>query len=59
MPVGQNKPVTLDADNIRFDIYDGDDIHQFSVCKITNSVSFNSIGSPGKYFESTTFIIKI
>lgn len=48
MPVNQNKPVTLDAENIRFDVYDGDDIHKFSVCKITNSVSFNSIGNPGK-----------
>jgi hypothetical protein len=54
MPVqfGNNKPVTLDIDNLQFNVFDADDIHNFSVCKITNSVSFDSIGNPGEMSEN-------
>lgn len=48
---GNNKLVTLDVDNLQFNVFDAEDIHKFSVCKITNSVSFNSIGNPGKFFN--------
>lgn len=51
MPVFINKPVTLNVDNLQFNVFDADDIHKFSVCKITNSVSFNSIGNPGNIFK--------
>ncbi len=48
MPVqfGNNKPVTLDVENLQFNVFEPDEIHKFSVCKITNSVSFNSLGNP-------------
>lgn len=48
MPVclEKQKPVTLEVDSLKFNVFSAEEIRKFSVCKITNSVSFDSIGNP-------------
>lgn len=47
MPVSMAKerPVTLEIDNLQFNIFDADDIRKFSVCTITNPISFDTLGN--------------
>lgn len=42
----KQRPVTLEADQIQFNVYSAAEIKQMSVCKITSSISFDSIGNP-------------
>lgn len=48
MVVQMNKstPVTLEVNNLQFNVFSADEIRKFSVCKITNTVPFDSIGNP-------------
>lgn len=47
MPVAlaKERPVTLEIDNLQFQVFDADDIRKFSVCKITNPISFDCLGN--------------
>lgn len=42
----KTKPVTLEVDSLSFNVFSADEIRKFSVCKITNTISFDSIGNP-------------
>lgn len=42
----KSRPVTLEVDSLKFNVFSADDIRKFSVCKITNTTSFDSIGNP-------------
>lgn len=40
------RPVTLEVDSLKFNVFSPEEIRKFSVCKITSSISFDSIGNP-------------
>ena len=44
--VQMTKAVTLEVDNLEFNVFKPEEIRKFSVCKVTNTVSFDSIGNP-------------
>lgn len=47
MPVQleRHRPATLDLDKLRFDVFSSEEIRKFSVCKVLNTVSFDSLGN--------------
>lgn len=47
MPVSMAKErqVTLEIENLQFNVFDAEDIRKFSVCNVTNPISFDSIGN--------------
>lgn len=48
MPVQMEKyrPVTLQIDSLNFNVFSADEIRKFSVCRVVNTVSFDSLGNP-------------
>jgi len=48
MPVclAKEKPVTLEVNNLQFNVFSPEEIRKLSVCKITNIISFDAIGNP-------------
>lgn len=40
------RPTTLEVSSLKFNVFSPEEIRKFSVCKITNSVSFDAIGNP-------------
>lgn len=46
--MARERPVTLEVNNLEFGIYNSEEIRQISVCKITNPVSFDSLGNSTK-----------
>lgn len=42
----KSRLVSLEVDNLKFNVFSADEIRKFSVCKITNTISFDSIGNP-------------
>lgn len=40
------RPVTLEVDSLKFCVFSAEEIRKFSVCKVTSTVSFDSIGNP-------------
>lgn len=42
----KERPVTLEVDSLKFNVFSPEDIKKFSVCKITSTISFDSIGNP-------------
>lgn len=42
----KTRPVTLEVDSLKFNVFSPEEIRKFSVCKITSSISFDSIGNP-------------
>lgn len=54
MPVQMERyrPATLDLEKLRFDVFSSEDVRKISVCKVMNTVSFDSLGNPvtGDYF---------
>jgi hypothetical protein len=43
--MAKERPVTLEIENLEFKVFDADDIRKFSVCDVTNPISFDSIGN--------------
>lgn len=44
--MGKLRPVTLECESLKFNVFSPEEIRKFSVCKITSSISFDSIGNP-------------
>lgn len=42
----KSRPATLEVSSLKFNVFSPEEIRKFSVCKITNSVSFDAIGNP-------------
>lgn len=42
----KQRPVTLEVDSLKFSVFSAEEIRKFSVCKVTSTVSFDSIGNP-------------
>lgn len=42
----KTRPVTLEVESLKFNVFRPEEIRKFSVCKITNTTSFDSIGNP-------------
>lgn len=42
----REKPVILEFDSLKFNVFSSEEIRKLSVCKITNTISFDSIGNP-------------
>lgn len=40
------RPVTLEANSLKFNVFKPEEIRNFSVCKVINTTSFDSIGNP-------------
>jgi DNA-directed RNA polymerase I subunit RPA1 len=40
------RPVTLEVESLKFNVFKPEEIRKFSVCKVTNTTSFDSIGNP-------------
>lgn len=42
----KTRPVTLEVNSLKFNVFSADEIRKFSVCKVINTISFDSIGNP-------------
>lgn len=42
----RSRPVTLTVDSLKFNVFSAEEIRKISVCKVTSTVSFDSIGNP-------------
>lgn len=42
----KSRHVTLEVDSLKFNVFSPEEIRKFSVCKITSTISFDSIGNP-------------
>lgn len=46
MVLHKSKPATLEVESLKFNVFKPEEVKKFSVCKVTNTISFDTIGNP-------------